>query len=292
MAKPQTRSGYSTEQTLTCERVLVTLLHGLGQWRESVYLVGGLAPRYLARAGAPTHVGTIDVDVVLDHQPLVGAEANHSLEENLRRMGFAPSGRDTEKDLAWRWHVRTTGDTKTVLEFLTDAPGKRGGQPQPLPTANGVSALNVRHSSMVFGHHQVAKVRAELLVDKRSATESIRYADVVSFTCLKAFAFKRRREPKDAYDLVYCIEHAPEGFEAAFESLREARSGRHSAVLEDTVRILKRDFVSDAKTEGYRKDGPVAVAKFELDAGEPREEQILRQRQVAALVEHGVSRIG
>ncbi len=42
MAKDHTR-----EATERCERVLVTLLGSLGPWRERIFLVGGLAPRYL-----------------------------------------------------------------------------------------------------------------------------------------------------------------------------------------------------------------------------------------------------
>ena len=64
MEKPQTRAGYTLSQTVTCERTLVTLLRGLGPWKESVYLVGGLAPRYLAPGAEPPHAGTLDVDVV------------------------------------------------------------------------------------------------------------------------------------------------------------------------------------------------------------------------------------
>lgn len=53
MAKPTTRVGYSDEHTIDCERLLVTLLRGLGPWKHSVFLVGGLAPRYIVRARPP-----------------------------------------------------------------------------------------------------------------------------------------------------------------------------------------------------------------------------------------------
>jgi hypothetical protein len=33
--------GYSDQYTVDCERVLVTLLRGLGPSKESVYLIGG-----------------------------------------------------------------------------------------------------------------------------------------------------------------------------------------------------------------------------------------------------------
>ena len=60
MAKPATFDGYTDQYTVDCERVLVTLLRGLGPWKESVFLVGGLTPRYLVVArppAVPAHAG-------------------------------------------------------------------------------------------------------------------------------------------------------------------------------------------------------------------------------------------
>ena len=45
MAKPATINEYTDEYTVNCERVLVTLLRGLGPWKESMFLIGGLTPR-------------------------------------------------------------------------------------------------------------------------------------------------------------------------------------------------------------------------------------------------------
>ena len=90
MAKPATFDGYSDEYTVDCERVLVTLLRGLGPWKESVFLVGGLTPRYLVSARSPevpAHAGTLDVDIVIDLQILADTAGYHTLEENLRAMG-------------------------------------------------------------------------------------------------------------------------------------------------------------------------------------------------------------
>lgn len=53
MAKPATLDGYSDHYTVDCERVLMTLLRGLGPWKESVFLVRGLTPRYLVAARPP-----------------------------------------------------------------------------------------------------------------------------------------------------------------------------------------------------------------------------------------------
>ena len=53
MVKPTTFNCYSDRYTANCERVLVTLLRGLGPRKESVFLVGGLTPRFLVAARPP-----------------------------------------------------------------------------------------------------------------------------------------------------------------------------------------------------------------------------------------------
>jgi hypothetical protein len=89
-----------------------------------------------------------------------------------------------------------------VLELLADAPDIAGGKVQPLPTEGTISALNIPHSSIVFDLHQVTEIQAELLGGNGVATEKIKHANLVSFTCLKSFAFDQRFERKDAHDLV------------------------------------------------------------------------------------------
>ena len=91
MVKPSHFGGYSDACTADCERVLITLLRGLGPWKDSVFLVGGLTPRYLVPRrppAVPAHAGTLDVDIVIDLQLLADTDAYHSLEDNLKRMGF------------------------------------------------------------------------------------------------------------------------------------------------------------------------------------------------------------
>jgi hypothetical protein len=298
MIKPSTSEGYSDRYTLDCERVLVTLLRGLGPWKESVYLVGGLTPRYLVPArppAVPAHAGTMDVDIVIDLQLLADTEAYHTLEDNLRRMGFERAENEQGVKLSWRWQTRTEHGALMVLELLADAPQIAGGRVQPLPTAGTISALNIPHSSIVFDLHQVTEIRAELLGENGLAVERIKHADIVSFTCLKAFAFDQRFERKDAHDLVYCLEHAPGGLASVATSFREALSGRHQDVLREALDILRRRFADDATSEGFRKDGPVAVAKFEIGdqpGPDEREARVLRQRQASDAIDRLLSELG
>ena len=298
MAKPATFDGYDDEYTVECERVLVTLLRGLGPWKESVFLIGGLTPRYLVAArppDVPAHAGTLDVDIVIDLQILADTQAYQTLEENLHKMGFERATNAEGQKLSWRWQTQTEKGATMVLELLADAPEIAGGKVQALPTKGRISALNIPHSSIVFDLHQVTELQVELLAGAGVATEQVRHADLVSFTCLKAFAFDQRFERKDAHDLVYCIEHWPAGLDGVAKMFREALNGKHAAVVNKALTILRSRFARDEKVEGHLKDGPVAVARFELGKGdnpEDREARLLRQRHCCELIEQLLARIG
>ena len=78
--KPKHRGGYTSEHTLLFERTLVTLLRNLGPWSKGNYIIGGLVPRYLIPrpgdvAELPSHIGTTDVDLVLNLALLAEVEA-------------------------------------------------------------------------------------------------------------------------------------------------------------------------------------------------------------------------
>ena len=289
MAKPATFDGYSDRYTVDCERVLVTLLRGLGPWKESVILVGGWTPSYLAAArppDVPAHAGPLDVDI--DLQILAETAGYRALEENLRAMGFERSTNERGQRLSWRWQTRTESGALMVVELLADAPEIAGGRVEPLPTEGNISALNIPHSSIVFEMHQVAEIRAELLGGAGNAVEVVRHANLVSFTCLKAFAFDQRFERKDAHDLIYCIGHAGEGLDGAEQTFHRALEGQHGAVIRACPSILGNRFAGDDEVDGYRKDGAVAVALFELgedDGAEQREARMLRQREVSSVIE-------
>jgi hypothetical protein len=298
MAKPATLDGYTDKYTEDCERVLITLLRGLGPWKKSVFLVGGLTPRYLVSAkppAVPPHAGTLDVDIVIDLQILADTDAYHTLEDNLKKIGFERAKNDKGQMLSWRWQARTESGAFMILELLADAPEIAGGKVQPLPTDGTISALNIPHSSMVFDLHKTTEIQAELLGGNGIVTEEVKHADIVSFTCLKAFAFDQRFERKDAHDLIYCIENAPEGMDAVAAAFRQALAGKHAVVVKEALTILTKRFATDDTADGYRKDGPVAVARFEFGEGEDaeqREARQLRQRQAADVIEQLVRKIG
>lgn len=293
MTKPKTFDAYNGAVTEAAERVLVTLLRGFGPWKDTVFLVGGLTPRYLVAARppeVPQHAGTGDVDVVVDVAILTDTEAYSTLEENLHAMGFERGTNENGVKVSWRWEARLETGATMVLEFLAEHPELGGGKVKVLPTEGNVSALNIPHASMVFDLHDTTELTAELLNGGGLATEVVRYANIVSFTCLKAFAFDHRNARKDAHDLVYCLEHYPGGLDSAISAFKDALAGSHAEAVQEALAKLKTRFVHENPDQSYRRDGAVAVARFEDndadvdDNEEIRDLRILRQRQVADLM--------
>ena len=293
MLKSQTISGYEDMVTDACERVLVTLLRGLGPWKDSVFLVGGLAPRYLVTARppkVPKHAGTGDVDIVVDVGILTTTEAYSTLEENLKAMNFERAENDKGAKQSWRWRAEIEDGTTMILEFLADSPELGGGKVKELPSDGNVSALNIPHASMVFDHHGTVEITADLLNGKGRATEVVRYADIVTFTCLKAFAFDQRFERKDAHDLIYCIENLEGGVGAAQSAFAAALTGPHAEAIREALTRLAARFRDPNPDESYLRDGPVAVASFEDDEADVSADhdllnaRILRQRHAAEIM--------
>ncbi|KRB49643.1 hypothetical protein [Phenylobacterium sp. Root700] len=288
MSKPKFANLFDKQVGPDAERVLVTLLRNLGPWRKSIVLVGGLAPAYLVRRRepeVPVHAGTGDLDVVVDLKMLTETEAYWKFEENLEDMGFKRFQNPDGKWVNWRWTITLDGGRMLILEFLADHPDPDGAKVLSLPTEGKVSAAHIPYASMVFDLHDKIEVTAELIGGGGRATETIAYANIVSFTCLKAFAFDHRGERKDAHDLVYCLEHIEGGVEAAILEFIEALNGVHGDTILMALALLRSRFAPTME-DGHLFDGPVAVALFELgDADADRDARLLRQRGVNAVIE-------
>lgn len=289
MAKPLTLEGYSEQVTRDCERVLVTLLRNLGPHRKSLVLIGGLTPRYLVPERPPVvpqHAGTLDIDVVIDLVVLEDTEAYRTLEANLKKIGFDRGENDKGQKVNWRWKVRMEDGTNIILELLADHPDLRGGRAQPISGEGQISALNIPYTSIVFDLFDTARVTAELLGKNGQATETIKHANIVSFTCLKAIAYNDRQERKDAHDLVYCLEHVPNTLAEVATKFQNPINGKHRDVLLHSLELLRSRFATDKNADGYLKDGPVSVAKFELgEDDDTREARALRQREASTVIE-------
>jgi hypothetical protein len=288
--KPKNQAGYSAAYTEDCERVLLTLISGLGPYRESFCLIGGLTPRYLVKRrppDVPSHAGTGDVDIVVDLTVITNTDAYRTLEENLERLDFERARNSEGLAQSWRWQTRTEHGAIMVVEFLADDPAHPEIRAKPLPSQKRISALNIPKASLVFDMVDKREITGELLGGQGKITQEIRYANIVAHSTLKMLSYADRREGKDAHDLVYCLQHADAGIAAIAAQFREALSGKHVETIKEALRLMRARFATDLDTDGVDKDGPIAVANFEIagDATDARDRRVLRRREAVTVIE-------
>lgn len=282
--KPRHQGGYTARHADLCERTLVTLMRGLGDWKSGIYLVGGLVPRYLVPQTAdddavPPHVGTTDVDLVLDLEVLAGLETYRRLEQELLRLGFERGANDDGQAQHFRWRKPVDNGIVIVVDLLSEAPVEQGER--VVKIERGVSALGLPGAHLVCADYVEVPLTADLLDEKGIATEIVRVANIVPFIVLKAVAYDRRAEEKDAYDLIYCLENFPGGPGGVGAMFGERRRDRPDEPLfQRALDILRDRFATDDRTPGARKDGPVSYARFRTELG--RSEMDARHRQNAA----------
>jgi predicted nucleotidyltransferase len=268
------QSDYDEFTTARCERALVTLLGDIGPWNQRVYLVGGLAPRYIVGSlpeGARPHVGTTDVDLVIglavgDESP----EAYRTLENNLKKAGF-------KAETSFRW-LKTVEGVIVIVEFLCETdqvePGKIFKPKEG--TGSGLGAFNVRGAQLVARDYVEREIEADRLDDGGRSKVVVRVANILSYTVLKILAFQDRHENKDSYDLIYCLLNFGEGPEDAGKTAAQSAI-RDEGQVRAALQLLTERF------ESANNDGPHAYGAFLSDESDAEETARLRQEAVAVV---------
>lgn len=249
---------YDEQGTELCERALVTVIGDAGFWGRSLYLVGGLVPRYLVgpvSPPAPAHVGSRDVDLAVafavDGFDATGYE---TLERNLREGGFAQA--PTEGDPEFRWR-RTVEGRDLVLEFLCDTdevPEGRNFKPRS-GAGSRFQAFNVAGVRLLPADHRLVDIEAERLDGGGLSAVQVRVAGLAPFLTLKIRAFTDRHHDKDAYDLVYTLLNHSDGPAGAGRAIA-ASAVFSDPLVADALQRVRERFADP------RNDGPSSYARF------------------------------
>jgi len=283
--KPATAASYDADQLDACHRVLANFRRRIGPLHDAIYIIGGLAPSIREpNAFEPLgpHIGTTDIDLLIDLDVLPSEAAYSSFKENVERMGFARGHNRDGRPQHHCWE-RTESDEMVVsIDFLCDVTGQRAGTPVTLPGESGLSAISIPGGSLVTRDY----VERHLVVydPERDVelNEVVRVAGIAVSIVLKAFAFDQRRAGKDAYDIVWSLGNHPGGPERAGQEFAERavaeEQWNHHA---NALAILHRYFGIDPR-QAVRRDGPAMFAEF--ISGEPSGDEHLRRRQQAAII--------
>ncbi len=240
--KPQTESGYAREDTKLVMSATLTVASILGDLLEDLCIVGGLVPTLLidVPGGSATndaHCGTNDLDVGL--ALAIFEEGRYKeIADRLRRADFVHDERDGNPIVQrWRW-----GDLEVTIDFLIPPveDAQRGGQIKHLE--GGFGAIVAPGLELAFDEREPIELDGTTLEGDR-ARRTVPVCGPGAYTVLKAFAFRLRRERKDAYDLDYVLAHWPAGARDVATRL-VSHAERYREIVSTALGYLRDDYAT------------------------------------------------
>lgn len=251
MSEPRQASDYTTRQTDAARRVLIDVQQVLAGFRDSIVLVGGWVPDLLIPDASEPHVGSIDVDLALDAQKLEDGRYAELLKLLLDTRRYEAG----EKTFQLRTTVNLADGLPPInvdVDFLAAREVKLRGRKR----MKDFRVLQADGCSTAFRAPEVIDVSGVMIDGVRNTVE-VRVAALPDFLVMKCHALAGRDKPKDAYDIVYCLDNVPGGI-ASIATVWRAQAtdpifGRASDILRQ-------------KFAGIDSYGPQRAAQFrELD---------------------------
>ena len=266
------RSDYTTEAVAAARSVLLELARLLGEYRDSVVIVGGWVPELLLSQAPRQHVGSIDVDIALDHRKLKEIGYKTILKLLLSR-GYQQS----EQPFIFFRTVQMGEQTFDVeVDFLASeySGTTRGHRTQKV---QDMRPRKARGCDLAVSLATEVTLSGTLPGGGKD-TATLRVASIVPFLVMKAMALAGRLMEKDSWDIYYCIRYYPGGIDRLVE---EFLPHLENGLVQEALSKIAEKFASPEHV------GPKHVADFE-DLSDPGEREHLQREafeRVQALID-------
>jgi hypothetical protein len=234
--------------------VLIELGQVLGAYIDNFVVVGGSVPWLLYRHAEPRHIGTIDVDLSLDHEALGDGEYAN-LVRLLEAAGYR-RGEDGMRPFQMfrEVHVDDGNPVKVVVDFLMPRRARFKKNRPPLLAGFAVQRAT---GADVANAHFVQHELSGSMPDGRRNSVRLRVASIPAFLVMKGYAIVGRDKPKDSYDVYYAIKHFEGGVQALGDTCLPLIT---NPVAREAYQNIALKF---AELDGY---GPQTVTKFLVES--------------------------
>ena len=269
--EPRTALDYDSRAKSAVKIVLIELGQVLGDYLNCLVIVGGAVPWLLLPDAEVPHVGTVDVDVVLNPKKLQQDGRYAAMIQLLERSGFE-RGADDLGTFQMRRRVLVDGGEPVLVTLDLLKPDKPKTKKNNPPLIPDLRVQDIPGAEFAFTK-PLELTLGGVMPDGRNNTVTLPVANLPAFLVMKGFALVKRDKPKDAYDIYYVIKHFPAGIKTLAEECRSllehprARAGfggiaQKFAAFEGYGAQTVRDFLRDTLTS------PEEIAFVERDAFE------------------------
>jgi len=243
-----TRKDYTVEKVRAARSVLLELVHLLGEYQEEIALVGGWVPEILLPVQEKPHVGSMDIDLALDHRKLK-EEGYKTIRELLLNRGYQQG----EHPYIFYRQITVEGaEVRVEVDFLSGE-YQGTGKSHRHQKIQDILARKARGCDLVFDMQKEMTFEGELPGGAKDSV-TIRVATIVPFFIMKGIALDDRLKEKDAWDIYYCIQNYPNGIDGLVE---EFRPHMHHGLVREGLEKIAKHFSSETHL------GPKFVADFE-----------------------------
>jgi len=240
---------YSEDQIAAAKSVLLELVRLLAEYRDDIVVVGGWVPELILPAHPNRHVGTIDVDLALNHASLQEA-GYETIRRLLLRRGYEPH--EQQPFIFFRTSYIAGKAIRVEVDFLA---GEYGGTGKSHRTQKiqDTRARKARGCDLAFEMHSEVRVEGTLPEGGRDSA-TVLVASIVPFLVMKGMALHERLKEKDAWDIYFATTNYPGGIDALV-----AETGPHlnESLVREGLEKIGEKFASPEHV------GPAFVADFD-----------------------------
>lgn len=251
---------YSEGQKEAAYMVLGEIANLLGEYSEHIRIIGGWVPNLLYPEG--DHIGSIDVDVLLDQLQIRKAEGYETIKRLLKKNGYK---QHREKYFTFVKAISIQGVIYEVdVDFLS---GKYGGDGSNVSKhTNGIKALPATGGNFAFEFPPKNVYIKYSRSDGALDGGHINVISIIPYLVMKAAALGRGK-PKDAYDIYWMVDHYDKGVRALAE---EFAPYREKELVQMMCQKLQEKFASESHA------GPADIVSF-LGITDEEEQAYIKQ---------------
>lgn len=249
-------------QVEAARSVMIELVGLLGEYHDDFVIVGGWVPALLIPQDKCRHIGSIDVDLALNHTTLRDP-GYKTLRKLLVNRGYKPD--DEQPFIFWRKVSIGNRDIEVEVDLLAGE-YEGTGKSHRTQVIQDVRARKARGCELAFLLPEEITLEWTLPNGSRDRTV-IRIAGIVPFLAMNGMAMANRLKEKDPWDIYYCVRYYPEGIENLATVVAPHLD---SKLVREGLLHIASNFTSPEQI------GPRSVADFE-EVADPEDRSIINR---------------
>lgn len=267
---------YSADAVEAARQVMLEVMRVLGEYKDSIVIVGGWVPELLLAATGARHIGSNDVDIALNHRKLTAA-GYRTIREHLTKRGYWP---DLDNPYVFLRSVPING--REIVVHVDLLSGEYGGNTRKRQhqRVQDVMPRKARGCDLAFENSQQVKLEGSLPGGGKDSV-TIRVAGIVAFIVMKGMALADRLKEKDAWDIYFCLSYYPGGLDALAKAFRPHMD---NGLVREGLLNIREKFASPEHV------GPRWVADF--DGITDEEARAIRRRDAYERINALLERLG